>query len=72
MRCRPGIVPVCDCPGSAVHHERNPARRTNLDGFRALVLHRVRDTCASMYSANGVKPGAGFFGIMLYSTFSLG
>jgi hypothetical protein len=29
MQCRPGIVTVCNGPGSAVHH---------------FVLHRVRDT----------------------------
>src|SRR5262249_28285855 len=49
VRCRPGTVPVCDGPGSAVHHERTPAQRTNFDGFRTLALHRVRDTCLYLF-----------------------
>jgi hypothetical protein len=44
VRCRPGTVPVCGGPGSAVHHERTLAQGTNFDGFHALVLHRIRDT----------------------------
>jgi hypothetical protein len=35
MRCRPGTVPVCGGPGSALHR------------FAALALHRIRDTQAS-------------------------
>jgi len=64
VRCRPGIVPVCGGPGSAVHHERNPARRINLEFFHALALHRVRDKCLYV-SGYGIKSGAGLFGTML-------
>ena len=35
VRCRPGTVPVCGGPGSALHR------------FAALALHRIRDTQAS-------------------------
>jgi hypothetical protein len=44
MRCRPEAVPAYGGPGSAVHHERTSSQWINFGGFRALVLHRVRDT----------------------------
>src|SRR5262245_45475092 len=44
MRCRPGTVPVCGGPGSAAQHERTPRHGITMVAFRALVLHRIRDT----------------------------